>query len=199
MDFPYKFTYKPIPINTIYYRLPNRLLVFLVKMSLRYPFIVDILCLTQFRIQIIHDNVYVADGSITNTRCEKLWVEAVNTMVVLFSIFLNCMFGQCIASGIGCSLWLTVNSLIRFLTNGLVETFWCHQMLQKSEAPHWTGFAFVFHCCADAYTLSLSRLLQEFVEKNKNDFEAVYTIAGWLKKTPPTYHIRLVPQPKLAG
>ncbi|XP_021846469.2 uncharacterized protein [Spinacia oleracea] len=42
------------------------------------------------------------------------------------------------------------------------------------------------------------KLLQEFVEKNKNDFEAVYTIAGWLKKTPPTYHIRLVPQPKLA-
>ncbi|XP_021769781.1 uncharacterized protein LOC110734031 isoform X1 [Chenopodium quinoa] len=41
------------------------------------------------------------------------------------------------------------------------------------------------------------KLLQEFVEKTKDDLEVVYTVAGWLKKAPPTYHIRLVPQPKL--
>ncbi|XP_021773858.1 uncharacterized protein LOC110737818 isoform X2 [Chenopodium quinoa] len=41
------------------------------------------------------------------------------------------------------------------------------------------------------------KLLQEFVEKTKDDLEVVYTVAGWLKKAPPTFHIRLVPQPKL--
>lgn len=42
------------------------------------------------------------------------------------------------------------------------------------------------------------KLLQEFVEKHKDDLEVVYTASGWLKKSPPTYHIRLVPGPKLA-
>ncbi|XP_057539924.1 uncharacterized protein LOC130817954 isoform X2 [Amaranthus tricolor] len=42
------------------------------------------------------------------------------------------------------------------------------------------------------------KLLQEFVEKQKDDLEVVYSLAGWLKKAPPTYHIRLVPGPKLA-
>ncbi|CAO2833306.1 unnamed protein product [Amaranthus hypochondriacus] len=42
------------------------------------------------------------------------------------------------------------------------------------------------------------KLLQEFVEKHKDDLEVVYSLAGWLKKAPPTYHIRLVPGPKLA-
>ncbi|KAF5730747.1 DNA polymerase delta subunit 3 [Tripterygium wilfordii] len=41
------------------------------------------------------------------------------------------------------------------------------------------------------------RLLQEFVEKNGNGFEVVYTLAGWLKSTPPSYHIRLVSGTKL--
>lgn len=42
------------------------------------------------------------------------------------------------------------------------------------------------------------RLLLEFVEKHKDDLEVVYTVAGWLKKAPPTYHISLVPGPKLS-
>lgn len=42
------------------------------------------------------------------------------------------------------------------------------------------------------------KLLQEFVEKHKNDFEVVYSVAGWLKEAPSTYHIRLVPGQKLA-
>lgn len=42
------------------------------------------------------------------------------------------------------------------------------------------------------------KLLQEFVENHGHGLEVVYTVAGWLKKTPPTYHIRLVPAPKLA-
>ncbi|KAL8129816.1 hypothetical protein V2J09_018971 [Rumex salicifolius] len=42
------------------------------------------------------------------------------------------------------------------------------------------------------------KLLEEFVEKHNEGVEVVYTMAGWLKKTPPIYHIKLVPGPKLA-
>ncbi|KAL9232477.1 hypothetical protein vseg_007587 [Gypsophila vaccaria] len=41
------------------------------------------------------------------------------------------------------------------------------------------------------------RLLQEFVEKHEDDLEVLYSVAGWLKETPATYHIKLVPKPKL--
>nr|GMD87555.1 DNA polymerase delta subunit 3 isoform X1 [Ipomoea batatas] len=42
------------------------------------------------------------------------------------------------------------------------------------------------------------RLLQEFVEKHGNGLEVVYSLSGWLKNTPSTYHIRIVSSPKLA-
>ncbi|XP_057992671.1 uncharacterized protein LOC110670296 isoform X1 [Hevea brasiliensis] len=41
------------------------------------------------------------------------------------------------------------------------------------------------------------RLLQEFVEKHRSGLEVVYTLSGWLKNNPPSYHIRLVSGPKL--
>nr|GMD92545.1 nucleolin 1 isoform X2 [Ipomoea batatas] len=43
------------------------------------------------------------------------------------------------------------------------------------------------------------RLLHEFVEKHGNGLEVVYSLSGWLKNTPSTYHIRIVSSPKLAG
>nr|GMD90249.1 nucleolin 1 isoform X2 [Ipomoea batatas] len=43
------------------------------------------------------------------------------------------------------------------------------------------------------------RLLQEFVEKHGNGLEVVYSLSGWLKNTPSTYHIRIVSSPKLAA
>lgn len=43
------------------------------------------------------------------------------------------------------------------------------------------------------------RLLQEFVQKHEGGLEVVYALSGWLKSTHPSYHIRLVAQPKLAG
>ncbi|XP_055809030.1 uncharacterized protein LOC129877538 isoform X1 [Solanum dulcamara] len=39
---------------------------------------------------------------------------------------------------------------------------------------------------------SAKRLLQEFVEKHGNGLEVVYSLSGWLKDSPSTYHIRLV-------
>ncbi|KAI5411589.1 uncharacterized protein LOC127086166 [Lathyrus oleraceus] len=42
------------------------------------------------------------------------------------------------------------------------------------------------------------RLLQEFVEKHEGGLEVVYALSGWLKSTHPSYHIRLVAEPKLA-
>ncbi|OMO92528.1 DNA polymerase subunit Cdc27 [Corchorus olitorius] len=42
------------------------------------------------------------------------------------------------------------------------------------------------------------RLLAEFVEKHGNGFEVVYSLSGWLKNTPSSYHIQLVTGPKLA-
>ncbi|KAL5564914.1 hypothetical protein UlMin_028078 [Ulmus minor] len=42
------------------------------------------------------------------------------------------------------------------------------------------------------------RLLQEFVEKHGKGLEVVYSLSGWLKSNPPSYHIRLVSGPKLA-
>ncbi|XP_031106721.1 uncharacterized protein LOC116011305 [Ipomoea triloba] len=42
------------------------------------------------------------------------------------------------------------------------------------------------------------RLLHEFVEKHGNGLEVVYSLSGWLKNTPSTYHIRIVSSPKLA-
>ncbi|KAH9604742.1 hypothetical protein KSS87_021798 [Heliosperma pusillum] len=40
------------------------------------------------------------------------------------------------------------------------------------------------------------RLLQEFVEKNEDELEVIYSVVGWLKDS-TTYHIKLVPKPKL--
>ncbi|GKV02134.1 hypothetical protein SLEP1_g14606 [Rubroshorea leprosula] len=42
------------------------------------------------------------------------------------------------------------------------------------------------------------RLLAEFVEKHGSELEIVYTLSGWLKCNPPSYHIKLVTGPKLA-
>ncbi|KGN55056.1 uncharacterized protein LOC101202933 [Cucumis sativus] len=41
------------------------------------------------------------------------------------------------------------------------------------------------------------RLLQEFVEKHESGLQVVYALSGWLKKDPPSYHIRLVSGSKL--
>ncbi|KAK4363991.1 hypothetical protein RND71_015349 [Anisodus tanguticus] len=45
---------------------------------------------------------------------------------------------------------------------------------------------------------SAKRLLQEFVEKHGDGLEVVYSLSGWLKDSPSTYHIRLVSTPNLA-
>ncbi|XP_015089198.1 nucleolar protein dao-5 [Solanum pennellii] len=45
---------------------------------------------------------------------------------------------------------------------------------------------------------SAKRLLQEFVEKHGNGVEVVYSLSGWLKDSPSTYHIRLVTSANLA-
>ncbi|KAK6134983.1 hypothetical protein DH2020_031267 [Rehmannia glutinosa] len=42
------------------------------------------------------------------------------------------------------------------------------------------------------------RLLQEFVEKNGHELEVIYSLSGWLKNNPTTYHIRLVSKDKLS-
>ncbi|KAL0443622.1 UNVERIFIED_CONTAM: hypothetical protein Slati_2084900 [Sesamum latifolium] len=42
------------------------------------------------------------------------------------------------------------------------------------------------------------RLLQEFVEKYGNGLEVIYSLSGWLKNNPSTYHIMLVPKHKLS-
>ncbi|KAJ7948773.1 DNA polymerase delta subunit like [Quillaja saponaria] len=41
------------------------------------------------------------------------------------------------------------------------------------------------------------RLLQEFVEKHKSGLEVIFTLAGWLKSSSPSYRIILVSWPKL--
>ncbi|GAB2278026.1 hypothetical protein Dimus_012725 [Dionaea muscipula] len=41
------------------------------------------------------------------------------------------------------------------------------------------------------------KLLEEFVQRHGDALEVVYTVAGWLKRTPATYHARLVPRSKL--
>ncbi|KAM3287092.1 nucleolin 1 isoform X1 [Capsicum chacoense] len=45
---------------------------------------------------------------------------------------------------------------------------------------------------------SAKSLLQEFVEKHGNGLEVVYSLSGWLKDSPSTYHIRLVSSANLA-
>lgn len=35
--------------------------------------------------------------------------------------------------------------------------------------------------------------------KHGNGLEVVYALSGWLKSNPPSYHVRLVSGPKLAG
>lgn len=45
---------------------------------------------------------------------------------------------------------------------------------------------------------SAKRLLQEFVEKHGNGLEVVYSLSGWLKDSPSTYHIKLVSSANLA-
>ncbi|GMH24904.1 hypothetical protein Nepgr_026747 [Nepenthes gracilis] len=42
------------------------------------------------------------------------------------------------------------------------------------------------------------KLLEEFVGKHGKGLEVVYSMTGWLKRNPPTYHARLVPAAKLA-
>ncbi|XP_049402233.1 sister chromatid cohesion protein PDS5 homolog C isoform X2 [Solanum stenotomum] len=46
---------------------------------------------------------------------------------------------------------------------------------------------------------SAKRLLQEFVEKHGSGLEVVYSLSGWLKDSPSTYHIRLVSSANLAA
>ncbi|XP_060200873.1 uncharacterized protein LOC132629155 isoform X2 [Lycium barbarum] len=46
---------------------------------------------------------------------------------------------------------------------------------------------------------SAKRLLQEFVEKHGDGLEVVYSLSGWMRDSPSTYHIRLVSTPKLAA
>lgn len=43
------------------------------------------------------------------------------------------------------------------------------------------------------------RLLAEFVEKHGSGLEVVYSLSGWLKNSPPNYHVQLVTGPKLSG
>jgi len=43
------------------------------------------------------------------------------------------------------------------------------------------------------------RVLQEFVQNHEGELEVVYSLSGWLKSKDPSYHIRLVTGPKLAG
>ncbi|KAG8386442.1 hypothetical protein BUALT_Bualt03G0149200 [Buddleja alternifolia] len=43
------------------------------------------------------------------------------------------------------------------------------------------------------------RLLQEFVDKHGNGLEVIYSLSGWLKNSPSTYHIRLVAKHKLSA
>ncbi|KAL3646226.1 hypothetical protein CASFOL_011406 [Castilleja foliolosa] len=42
------------------------------------------------------------------------------------------------------------------------------------------------------------RLLQEFVEKYGDGLEVIYSLSGWLKSNPSTYHIRLVSKDRLS-
>ncbi|XP_076940600.1 uncharacterized protein LOC143609846 [Bidens hawaiensis] len=42
------------------------------------------------------------------------------------------------------------------------------------------------------------RLLQEFVEKNGSQLEVIYSLSGWLKNNPETYHVKLVLGSKLS-
>ncbi|CAH9115593.1 unnamed protein product [Cuscuta europaea] len=42
------------------------------------------------------------------------------------------------------------------------------------------------------------RLLEEFVEKHRNDVEVVYSLSGWLKNNPSAYHVQLVSSSKIA-
>ncbi|KAL3355876.1 hypothetical protein AABB24_016835 [Solanum stoloniferum] len=46
---------------------------------------------------------------------------------------------------------------------------------------------------------SAKRLLQEFVEKHGSGLEVVYSLSGWLKDSPSTYHIRLVSSANLSA
>lgn len=43
------------------------------------------------------------------------------------------------------------------------------------------------------------RLLEEFVEKYGDGLAVIYSLSGWLKNNPTTYHIRLVPKHMLSG
>ncbi|KAM7250561.1 hypothetical protein ACFE04_022444 [Oxalis oulophora] len=45
---------------------------------------------------------------------------------------------------------------------------------------------------------SAKRLLQDFVDKHGSGLDVVYSLSGWLKKDPSSYHILLVTGPKLA-
>ncbi|XP_047962225.1 uncharacterized protein LOC125207065 [Salvia hispanica] len=42
------------------------------------------------------------------------------------------------------------------------------------------------------------RLLEEFVEKHGDGLAVIYSLSGWLKSNPTTYHIRLVPSHMLS-
>lgn len=42
------------------------------------------------------------------------------------------------------------------------------------------------------------RLLQEFVDKYGNEVEVIYSLSGWLKNNPKTYHVQLVSKHKLS-
>ncbi|KAG9151596.1 hypothetical protein Leryth_024069 [Lithospermum erythrorhizon] len=43
------------------------------------------------------------------------------------------------------------------------------------------------------------RLLQDYVEKHGTGLAVLYSISGFVKNNPSSYHVRLVSKPKLEG
>jgi len=46
---------------------------------------------------------------------------------------------------------------------------------------------------------TMSRLLQEFVNKHGTGLQVIYSVSGWLKNNPQSYCVKLISGPKLEG
>ncbi|KAJ8435101.1 hypothetical protein Cgig2_033209 [Carnegiea gigantea] len=74
-----------------------------------------------------------------------------------------------------------------------VDAFMAHESFFSDQVSYkWLSRSF------SVSSNMAKKLLQEFVEKHGHGLKVMYSVAGWLNKVPATYHIKLVPGPKLA-
>ncbi|EPS62362.1 hypothetical protein M569_12427, partial [Genlisea aurea] len=77
--------------------------------------------------------------------------------------------------------------------DGIIDQIWCIVSDQLQVVSYkWLSRNFSIS------SNSAKRVLEQFVAKYGSELEVIYSLSGWLKNNPSTYHVLLVPENKLS-